>query len=415
MSKSVISAQKQAIQELELAIETFIRGHNKTRVIPLAIPTGWGKTRIVLQGILRANYKTPPIIVIWPQKHSHISKDVWKRKTDWCIKKDACQDCIKTDEPIIKFIRTSKPGPKSGRHQKDFVSHNKKFNCTFYSVNNKFRTVIKELEQTKGPILFVIDEWHTKNLLSKYEEYKTINKRDNVKLSAETFWRNFLIGKQSTRKLFVILVSATPIGTTSDMDSISSDDTDDKFEESITDSLDLFSELTNVGNQKRKYNLYKIYPKVINLEERRLKNQQSICHYKCETERQEWIRDYISISKKAHANEIEMPRPPSLVYALESLLNSGVTVKIIQSYFKSLKRYFKKGFSKQKNTLKLLSLVNLLRKYSNKKFVIFCHYKAIAHNLDSFLHKMKIPSYYLEGNVRNNDTKFNDFNDEREK
>lgn len=415
MSKTVISAQNEAIKKLKQAIETFVKGHSKTRVIPLAIPTGWGKTRIAIQGVLKASYSTPPNVVIWPQKHSHISKEVWKRCTDWMNRiKKACENCNDLDKktckhnkmPEIKYIKPSKPGRKSGRHETGAGTHSKKFNGTFYSVNNKFRGINKELDNTNGPIIFIIDEWHSKNLLEKYKESG---------LDAEDFWRNLLFRKKSTRKLIVILISATPIGATSHMDSINADESEGKFKENIKDALKLFNELTSVGNQKRKYNLYTNYEKVINSEARKLKKEQAKCLYKCSSNTEEWIRNYISLSKKAYRNREKPPSPPSLVYPFESLLNSGVTYDVVKKHFKSLKAYFVNGFSNQKETLKLLTIRKLLSKYSDQKFVVFCHHIAVAHSLKKYLKRVNIPSYYLEGDVKKRDKDFNYFNDEDEK
>lgn len=409
MSKTVISAQNKAIKELKRAIETFVKGRSKTRVIPLAIPTGWGKTRIAIQGVLKASVKTP-IIVIWPQKHSHVSEEVWLRCTDWCNKgKRACENgekCTDNEMPMIKFIKPSKPGRKTGRHETGAGTHNKKFRGTFYSVNNKFRGVKNELAKTNGPIIFIIDEWHSKNLLEKYEASD---------LNAENFWRELLIGGKSARKLFVLLVSATPIGATSHMDSINADESEGKFKKDIEGALELFSELTSVGNQKRKYNLYRIYPKVINSEGKKLRNKQALCHYMYCDNKNEWIKNYIDLSKKAYGNRKKSPSPPSLVYPLESLLNSGVTYDVVKEYFKSLKAYFTNGFSKQIKTLKLLTIGKLLSKYSEQKFVVFCHHKAVAHSLKEYLKRIHIPSYYLEGDVKKRDEDFNSFNDENEK
>ena len=412
MSKTVISAQHKAIKELKRAIETFVNGHNKTRVIPLAIPTGWGKTRIAIQGVLKAFkglYPTPVSVVIWPQKHSHISEEVWLRCTDWCRKRNRSKcsfESCKHEMPQISYLHSSKKGPKMKRHGIGAGTHNKGFKGTFYSVNNKFTGIKNELDRTNGPILFIIDEWHSKRFLEKY---------NNSGLDAEEFWRKQLIGKNSTRKLFVLLVSATPIGATSHMDLINADESEGKFKKDITNALELFSKLTSVGNQKRKYNLYGIYPKVINSEERKLKNEQDQFQYRYSDTKDEWIKNYIGLSKKAYGNRKEAPYPSSLVYRLESLLHSGATHEIVKSHFKSLKTYFEPGFSKQKKTLKLLTIGKLLKKYSNQKFVVFCHHIAVAHSLNKYLMKINIPSYYLEGDVKKRDEEFNSFNDEKDK
>lgn len=423
MSKTVISAQHKAIKELKQAIETFVNGHNKTRVIPLAIPTGWGKTRIAIQGVLKAFkgvYPIPVSVVIWPQKHSHISEEVWLRCTDWCRKRNRSKcsfESCKHEMPQISYLHSSKKGPKMKRHEIGAGTHNKGFKGTFYSVNNKFTGIKNELDRTNGPILFIIDEWHSKNMLEKYEEYKldakkVLEKKEEYKL-AENFWRDKLIGKESTRKLFVLLVSATPIGATSHMDSINADESEGKFKKDITNALESFSKLTIIGNQRRKYNLYNIYPDIIKSEERKLKYKQDQCQYRYSDYKGKWIINYIDLSKKAYGNRKKAPSPASLIYSLESLLNSGVPYDVVKRHHKkSLAAYFNRGFSKQKQTLKLLTIGKLLRKYSDQKFVVFCHHIAVAHSLNKYLKRINIPSYYLAGDVKKRDDKFNSFNDE---
>jgi hypothetical protein len=407
MSKSVISAQNSAIKELSRAIETFVKGHYRTRVVPLAIPTGWGKTRIAVQGVLKADYLSPPNVVIWPQKHSHISNEVWLRCTDWCnYRKKACENgkkCTDNKIPEIKYIKPSKPGPITGRHETGAGRHSKKFKGTFYSVNNKFQGIKNALDKTKGPFIFIIDEWHSKKIIEKY---------DKSNLDPQEFWRDLFFGKESTRKLFVILISATPIGATSDMDSINSDESEGKFREEINDALTSFSKITSVGNQKRNYNLYEIYPAVINAEGIKLKKKQARCYYKYRSNNLEWIKTYISLSKKAYGNKETAPYPSTLIYSLESLLHSGTTHEIVKNYFKSLKSYFKNGFKRQIKTSKLKAIVDLLKTYPKQKFVIFCHYIAVAHSLKKYLGKNKIPSYYLEGDVKKKDNDFHNFNDD---
>jgi hypothetical protein len=413
---SVISAQNKAIESLKGAISSFVKRGIKTRVVPLAIPTGWGKTRIAIQAILKAKYsgKSPPNIVIWPQKQSHISEEVWMRCRDWCSKKrklceaDSEAKCENNEIPEIRRLDHSKPGPKEGRHEMGAPAHNKKFAGTFYYVNNRFRRgVIRHLQKSNGPIVFVIDEWHSKKIL---EEYQGLLSEDDAD-DAEAFWREKLLGKSSTRQLFVILISATPIGATDQMDDLSDDSAEDNFENNIVNSLEAFRELTRVGNQNRRYDLYRIYPEVIKREQKKLERVHSLHGYVCSTKKEDWIRDYVDLSKKAYRNHPQKPAPPSLLYALESLLTSGVPCKIVRKNFGSLRKYFVSGFSYPKLELqKISTLINLLQKYKNKKFVIFCHHIAVASTLNWILAKKRIPAYYLKGNVSGDE--FGKFNEE---
>jgi len=414
MRKTIISVQNEAIDSLKKAINSFVESKRiKTRVIPLAIPTGWGKTRIAIQGILKANKKkyNPFNVIIWPQKQSHISDEVWLRCSDWCNKRDKskCQTeiCERNVMPSIKYLHSSKKGPKSNRHERGAGKHSKKFDGTFYYVNNNFRKgIVNQLDRNNGPIIFIIDEWHTKKFIEKYEASK---------IGAERFWRNLLIGKENKRKLFVVLISATPIGATSQMDSICAQEDDVKYEKDIKNALQLFSELTIVGNQKREYNLYKIYPDLIKREENKLENNSAKFGHKSKNHKSDWACEYIRLSKICYSNNSQMPHPPSLVYPLESLMHSGTTYDVIESKFSSLRKYFTNRCLKQHETLKLKTTKELINRYADKKFVIFCHYIAVAHSLNNYLSKQNIPCYFLQGDVKKSDTKFNSFNDDNGK
>jgi len=412
---SVISAQKKAIARLQHAISSFVSRDIKTRVVPLAIPTGWGKTRIAIQAVLKATYqeKAPPNIIIWPQTQSHISDEVWMRCRDWCTKQsklcesDSGVKCADNEIPEIRQLKASKPGPKEGRHEVGALSHSRKFPGTFYYINNRFkRGVIRHLHKSNGPIIFIIDEWHSKKLLEKFQEYYF--------RTAEDFWRETLLGKHSSRQLFIILVSATPIGATDQMDAIHDDGTTDDFEENIRKALKAFRDLTLVGNQRREYDLHKIYPGVIKWEEKKLEQVHARYGYICKTSAHSWVKEYIELSRKAYRNHPHKPEPPSLIYPLEALLTSGVPQKVIREHFGSLRRYFTAGFSHSKPALnKVKTLLDLLRANKKKKFVVFCHHIAIATALATILKKVRIPAYYLKGNVTGNE--FNEFNQENGK
>lgn len=413
---SVISAQKKAIARLQHAISSFVARDIKTRVVPLAIPTGWGKTRIALQAVLKATYqeKAPPNIVIWPQTQSHISEEVWMRCRDWCTKQnklcesDSGNKCVNNEIPEIRQLKTSKPGPKEGRHEVGAPSHSRKFPGTFYYINNRFsRGVIRYLSKSNGPIIFIIDEWHSKKLLEKFQEALA----EDGTISAEYFWRRRLLGKHSSRQLFVILVSATPIGATDEMDKINEDGTADNFEKNIRESLKAFRDLTLVGNQHREYDLYRIYPKIIKKEERKLEQVHAKHSYVGQTKTSNWIKDYVALSKQAYKNHPYAPEPPSLIYPLEALLTSGVHYKTIKTHFKSLRKYFTTGFARLKPSLsKVATLLDLLRKHKSRKFVIFCHHIGIAVSLEAILKKEGIRAYYLKGNVSGEE--FDAFNQE---
>lgn len=397
---SVISTQKKAINELKKVITTFVHGHQKTRVIPLAIPTGWGKTRIALRAVLNRQKAPPSVIIIWPQTQSHIP-EIWRRPANWCKNPGASRDsnCKKYETLEIKPIDPSKPGPKAKRHACG-SAHDKNIAGTLYSVNNNFQKGINARRwPVRGPIIFIIDEWHSKRLLEEYN-----SKEDGP----EDFWRRKLLGQDTTRKLFVLLVSATPIGSTEQMDNLHDDMEVDNFKGDIKDGLDKFNALAGVGNQRHKYNLYKLYPKLIRQEARKLERVQSKHSGIAKQSRSEWIDEYIKLARKAYGNCSRTTNPPSLVYALESLLTAGATKAIVHKHFHSLKKYFKIGFDRQHETLKLRTIKKLLMKHANKKFVVFCHYKAVAHALTDYLQRNKIDAYYLENAVQSE--KFKKFN-----
>ena len=76
---------------LHQAIHRFLYGRNKlgrrikTFVLPLAIPTGFGKTRIAIQGIFNYTENKKNIegtVILWPQKKAHIT-DIWVKSKNW--------------------------------------------------------------------------------------------------------------------------------------------------------------------------------------------------------------------------------------------------------------------------------------------------------------------------------------------
>lgn len=411
INKAIINAQNKSISSLKDVINKFITSSNKTRVVPLAIPTGWGKTRIALQAVLRAKYRVVPTIIIWPQNQGHINK-IWKRQTDWCRnQKKACADLCKcaTDKPVIKKLVKEKK-----RADSVFNSHSaESFKGTFYYVNNNFGGVGTKLDKLKGAFVFIIDEWHNKNLLAKFEAYKKLDSGN-----PEQFWRDRLLGKNSNRKILVLLISATPIGATTDMDSLHIDD-DEIFEKQITNAIHTFKALTMVGNRRIKYNLYTIYPELINREAKRLfREQQRLSTTEnIITGKSKWIDNYVAVSKKMYENYPKSPVNPSQIYQLESLALSGPVCGIKSAFENSdgLKIYFTNHFLNQNNSMKLATLLTLIKKYQHKKFVVFCHYIDVAKNVEYFLKKKNINAHYIDTTSVENKNKFDKFNDGKDK
>lgn len=87
----IVKAQDDCIKNsLGMAIRHLLNKPIRTMVLPLALPTGFGKTRIAIQGIMRTKFKNKSInasVVLWPQKKSHV-KETWMSKMKWVKSKD---------------------------------------------------------------------------------------------------------------------------------------------------------------------------------------------------------------------------------------------------------------------------------------------------------------------------------------
>ncbi len=393
--KAIVRRQEQTIDSLKQMITSFCSSGQRTRIIPLAIPTGWGKTRIALQAILRAKYgKSTPVVVIWPQNHQTLNQ-VWKRRSDWC-KNHRYEDCHcdDFDHPTIAAIGRRRRGPKEKRHEQGAGKFSPGFRGTFYSVNNRFGDLHRDLKRVKGPVLFVIDEWHTKGILKDFKEHDC----------AEKFWRERLLGKDAGgRKLFVLLVSATPIGATSEMDAINAEmneDEPDDYENKIREDLDRFANLTRIGNQNREYSYHKTYKSLIEKEVQKLHHRLRENHHRCSRDDADaWGEEYVRTLRKAVKRFPGDGRSRTQIYYLESLLTAGVAKKNLCSGSPAVKRVFRSGLSKTRSTKKLLSCLEILKENSDQKFVIFCHFKAVARTLNDFLIKNGIKSHYLAGEI----------------
>jgi hypothetical protein len=213
------------------------------------------------------------------------------------------------------------------------------------------------IKQTTGPIVFIIDEWHSKKIIETYEERK-------YNETPEEFWRHYLLQETTKkqgrkRKLFVLLLSATPIATTAAMDSAPSEiEKKDGAQEEIAKSVKSFNELTRVGNQNRQYNLYQIYPDLIDEEAEKLGKYTGVKLPKVKG-KDTWANQYISLD----------------------------TSKI------SIKRQYEDEqyeFVKNEKDLKFRTFERLLNRNPNRKFVVFCHYKKVALQLQERLGKKAV-------------------------
>lgn len=82
--KTVCGAQTECIEAIRALMVNFLKVGTEgyTKVFPLSIPTGWGKTRVAIQSILKSAYNKSVNVVLWPQNQGHI-KRVWQRSGDW--------------------------------------------------------------------------------------------------------------------------------------------------------------------------------------------------------------------------------------------------------------------------------------------------------------------------------------------
>ena len=374
MDNPILDAQKKAIDSLKEAVRSFCNSKKmKTRVIPLAIPTGWGKTRIAVQGVFKADYLGRyPTFILWPQKESHI-EGVWCGETEWngidsgvCVptKLVECNDFKSGDyysiNDALRFLNLRKKSKKTASKAKIFS-----------------KKLSQMKSQTTGPIVFIIDEWHSKKIIETYEERKHQE-------TPEEFWRHYLLqeppkkrGKK--RKLFILLLSATPIATAAAMDSAPSEtQKKDGAEKEIAKSVKSFNELTRVGNQNRKYNLYQIYPSLIDEQAEKLGKYTGVKLPKVnEEDAQKWVNQYVSLD------------------------TSKISIK---------KQYEDEQyeFVQNKNDLKFKTLNELLELNPNRKFVVFCHYKKVALQLQK---RLETKAVFLRNSGKNRLHEIKKFNE----
>lgn len=397
--KKVAEAQNQCIGKLQSYIKSFISNGSDsiTRVMSVSIPTGWGKTRIAIQSILHsANEKAT--IVLWPQRKDH-AEEIWQRPRDWKAK-DNSRSCsipnwlpIDEDEERNTFSYFEYNGKdwiqKQSIRKTNFIKQNEK-NSFFFIFNRKKtskvkvqqRTAIKNshIQNKQSPIFFIIDEWHSRDFLEKFEKYRI--DRENIfsdydeVAKAELFWREKLLGCNTKRKLFVMLLSATPLASTSRMDLLYEKVTEKEIEQQNQADESAFETLTDVGNQNRDkdnpYAVYEIYPNVLKHKMDFLKKESNQVLEKIERLRNEkpcnfpilgdknlckWSEDYLRILKAIDKKDNNTYG--NVVYQKE------------QSAILALRaRKFK-------------ALCELLKLYEEKKFLIFCSYrKEVARKLE---------------------------------
>lgn len=326
--KKVAEAQNQCIRRLQSYIKSFVSNGSDsiTRVMSVSIPTGWGKTRIAIQSILHsANEKAT--IVLWPQRKDH-AEEIWQRPRDW-KEKDNSRSCsipnwLPIDEDAerntfscfeyngkdwIQKQTIKKTNFVKQTEQKSFfyIFTRKKTKKSKEKQRNAIKN--KHIQNKQSPIFFIIDEWHARDFLKDYEKYCTdwkdvFSDCDEV-AKAESFWREKLLGCNTKRKLFVMLLSATPLASTSRMDFLYEKASEKEIDQQNQADESAFEALTDVGNQNRDkdnpYAIYEIYPDVLEHKMDFLKNERKLAKEKIETLKKEnlcnWRKDYLSILK----------------------------------------------------------------------------------------------------------------------
>ena len=402
----IIESQSFAIKCIVKRMNKFITSKNHTRVVPLIIPTGWGKTRIAVQSVKtvfleRYNANKCSTIILWPQNRTHVSKEVWKRPSDWSEEYTSSAD----RDYVL------------GWHHLFESSEENFLYITRSSLTDK--RYKKSIEETRGPIFFIIDEWHSKKIVSQYIEFKNKYKLKNHDKIAEIFWRKLLlqgkidgkrlVEKGKKRRLFILLVSATPIASTQHMDEIRLD----AFKDDLQKVLEAFNELISVGN-KIGGEFYEKYPDLINKESKKLSKVQG--KYKTQQEclnliqdvpcSEKWADEYVNRSKillekeKLKSTSSKEEYDPQ-IYIKEQALFCGLYPKKDRRQKDPTMTKYDKIATVKHRSLKEKALISLLENNKNQKFVVFCHHIGIAKHLEETLNKVfqkKDYAYYLNKN-----------------
>ena len=265
----------------------------------------------------------------------------------------------------------------------DFVTYNRK--RLFYVLDKDIKAESKSSIWNKrfgnGPIFFIIDEWHGKKLIEKFQEYKS--KTGNLEKRAEEFWRKTLLpSKLNEKKLFVLLVSATPIATTENMDekkiSKLPNNNDKDFQQYIETAYKSFQILTKVGYKSNNFNILdNNYNQLIGYEVDKLKNQKNCIQKK----------NFKLLNKKEFATQ----------YA-KYLQKMSEELNATDIYLKE-----QKEFALDPDNLKLKTFLKFInnKKNEKKKFVVFCHYLTdVAEKLEEYLcGKVKNGYAFYDGHI----------------
>lgn len=351
------------------AIRHLLNKPIRTMVLPLALPTGFGKTRIAIQGIMRTRNRKKCInasVILWPQKRTHVTS-AWKSPVNWVPTSE-----LKLKPKDLSFAWHHLTEGLSNGSRNVFKEEKKKL---FFVLDQDdwvhSKIACSTLSSTKGPLFFIIDEWHDKNLIRKFQQFRP--DIASPELRAERFWRETLLPKKMwdcTRKIFVLLVSATPISTTADMDERHDekliDDAD--FDSYIKTCYGSFLLLSRVGYSSGNYNILgNAYNELIKKEVGRL--------------------DYLkktALTKNDHKYGESSKYLSSYLKVIDKVVKEKCVDDTLV-YMNEQKRFL--DSSQDTNLMKLNALLDLVgAAYPKRKFVVFCHHKdGVAKRVEEFL------------------------------
>ena len=436
-----IAIQIRAIDLVRSRVEDFLCGDTDD-VIPVALPTGWTKTRIVLRGIIDGvqGYQQKGItqVVIWPKNQDLIT--TWRDScVDWCPEEPkTILQCIDSnccdDSKILNFHKVPKDNRLKGhasdatvklkcgrKESKNLELGSKQKQCRFYYLN---RSVFRRMAKhdwlpdilnigLKGKIIFVIDEFHGQKIISDF--YYNYKRRDDKSSKAQLFWeyvRKEELGFETSRRILWILVSATPINPVNEH--VNEKDLDDQeYKLSIENEMDKWKAIIHREKKDAIHNYFeyehawlekkndrefiKIYKTFLHQETTKIieamSNHEDIIT-KYLNNKNNWLKDYVSrmspivnAAKKKKYAIADLGGSQS--YVTQSLVfGGGIQVKKWpKGKYRLLKKIVKNTEESEVKapTLKQKTLACLLRKFNTSKFVIFCKYHATAIALSEHL------------------------------
>lgn len=386
--KTVCGAQKKCIDALKPLMSRFLKVNKKgyTKVFPLSIPTGWGKTRIAIQSILKSVSKKHVNVILWPQNQGHVQR-IWQRTGDWMGPPDKkyffiprwnlLSKKVRPNDFRYYFYKRNKKKVEPGDYnEKSFEPYR---NVRFYWTSNRsanFKGDIADLRSNLGndPIFYIIDEWHSFDLINEFREECACKKLEPSKELAEKFWRKrLLFGNCKKNKLFVLLLSATPIASADAMDKIFDeadspnintdfDEEDDAAKQAVQSDLDLFDIMTQVNVNKA----HTVFPEVLEKRASDLVKLQEVTGKKYKGIKKLFplglfADEYLSMAKKIASSKIKFPyQREQSIFAEEDSLK----VEILKTFLKKIKK--------------------------SQRILIFCHHRpTVAEKLEKSLKKDK--------------------------